>query len=197
MPHKISALMIVVIIALSYLCLEAEADIYSYMDKRGVWHFTNVKTDVRFSLFLRGGKGTKSYDFKEYIKEFDPIIQQSSRLFNIEVSLIKAIIKVESDFDHQAVSCDGAQGLMQLMPATADDMSVKDPFDPQENILGGTRYLSLLLKRFNNDKILALAAYNAGPERVSEFKGVPPFSETQSFVSKVMKYYRMYSDNSK
>jgi soluble lytic murein transglycosylase-like protein len=78
------------------------------------------------------------------------------------------------------------------MPKTMDQMEVKDPFNPEENIFGGTRYLSLLLERFNNDKKLALAAYNAGPERVEEYQGVPPFPETKSFISKVLNYYFKY-----
>jgi soluble lytic murein transglycosylase len=110
----------------------------------------------------------------------------------VEPSLIKAVIKAESDFDHRALSEKGAQGLMQLMPETAGDMKVEDPFNPEENIFGGSRYLSLMLERFGNDKRLALAAYNAGPERVEEFKGVPPFQETRSFVERVLYYYQQY-----
>ena len=81
---------------------------------------------------------------------------------------------------------------MQLMPQTADAMDVADPLNPEENIFGGTRYLSLLLERFKNDRILALAAYNAGPEAVDTYRGVPPFSETKSFIAKVLDYYRQY-----
>ena len=99
--------------------------------------------------------------------------------------------------DHRAVSRKGAQGLMQLMPDTADLMEVDDPFDPEENIFGGTRYLSLLLKRFRDDKTLALAAYNAGPEAVETHKGIPPFSETRTFVRRVLDYYRTYRTESR
>jgi soluble lytic murein transglycosylase-like protein len=86
----------------------------------------------------------------------------------------------------------GAQGLMQLMPQTADAMEVGDPFDPEENIFGGARYLSQLLKRFKNNKLLALAAYNAGPEAVETHKGVPPYSETRTFIKRVMAYYKSF-----
>ena len=110
----------------------------------------------------------------------------------MDSSLIKAVIKAESDFDYQAVSGKGAQGLMQLMPETATDMEVRDPFNPEENILGGTRYLSLLLNRFDNNKSLALAAYNAGPENVENYQGIPPYPETQTFVKRVLNYYRKY-----
>ena len=169
------------------------AEIYRYVDKEGVWHFTNIKTDRRYSIFIGGTRKTSA----EYIKEFNGIIKQASKRFGIDVHFIKAIIKAESGFDHKAISSKGAQGLMQLMPGTADDMAVEDPFDPEENIFGGTRYFSLLLKRFNNDKILALAAYNAGPAAVESHKGVPPFPETQAFVKRVIGYYETYNSKAK
>jgi len=165
-----------------------QADIYRYVDKNGVWHFTNVKTDSRYRLFVPSSRRS----LKKYLDDYQGIIQQASVQFGIESHFIRAVIKAESGFDHRAVSSKGAQGLMQLMPGTAGDMEVTDPFDPEENIYGGTRYLSLLLKRFKNNKILALAAYNAGPEAVESYKGVPPFAETQEFVRRVMQYYETY-----
>ena len=81
---------------------------------------------------------------------------------------------------------------MQLMPQTVNDMEVNDPFNPEENIFGGTRYLSLLLEKFNNNKELALAAYNAGPEKVIEYDGIPPFTETKNFIEKVLQFYKEY-----
>lgn len=167
------------------------ADIYRYRDENGVWHFTNIKTDKRYKLYLRSSKKKPT----EYIKEYGSIIKQASERFRIDPSLIKAVIKAESDFNHKAVSHKGAQGLMQLMPRTADDMDVKNPFNPEENIFGGTRYLSLLLDRFNNNTRLALAAYNAGPESVEDYRGIPPFSETRSFVKKVLHYYNRYKSS--
>jgi soluble lytic murein transglycosylase-like protein len=164
------------------------ADIYCYRDENGVMHFTNVNTESRYRLYMR----TSQKDPIEYIKEYDGIIDQASRRFGIDSALIKAVIKAESDFDHQAVSRKGAQGLMQLMPDTADEMRVQDPFDPAENIFGGARYLGLMLRRFNNDHQLALAAYNAGPENVETYKGVPPFPETKAFIKRVMEYYHEY-----
>jgi soluble lytic murein transglycosylase-like protein len=95
----------------------------------------------------------------------------------------------ESSFDPNAISKSGAQGLMQLMPPTANDMEVHNPFDPEENIFGGTKYLSLLLKRFNQDKKLAIAAYNIGPSVVANQNSVPRIPQTRRFVEKVMKYY--------
>ncbi|MFZ7110884.1 MAG: lytic transglycosylase domain-containing protein [Desulfatiglandales bacterium] len=107
------------------------------------------------------------------------------------------MIKAESDFDHRAVSKKGAQGLMQLMPQTATKMKVANPFNPEENIFGGTRYLSLLLERFNNDESLALAAYNAGPEKVKDYQGIPPYPETKSFVTKVLNFYERLKSGQK
>jgi soluble lytic murein transglycosylase-like protein len=172
------------------LCVTAPAaaDIYRYRDKEGVWHFTNIEKGGFYKLFIR----TPQKRASQYIKEYEHIIKQASRQFGVESSLIKAVIKAESDFDHRAVSFKGAKGLMQLMPETADSMEVANPFDPEENILGGTRYLSLLLQRFENDKSLALAAYNAGPDRVDSYNGIPPITETQVFVERVLEYYRRY-----
>lgn len=172
-----------------FFILPVSADIYRYVDKDGVWHFTNVRTDAQYKLYIKTTRKTPS----KFIKEYEGIILQASRRFDVDVSLVKAIIKAESYFDHKAVSHKGAQGLMQLMPQTSDAMAVENPFDPEENIFGGTRYLSLLLKRFKNDKRLAVAAYNAGPERVEACNGIPPIAETEQFVKKVMNYYRDYN----
>jgi soluble lytic murein transglycosylase-like protein len=165
------------------------ADIYRYVDKDGVYHFTNVRTNVHYTLYIKTPRKSPS----AYIKEYEGIIVQASRRFGVDASLVKAVIKAESDFDHRAVSSKGAEGLMQLMPQTSDAMAVENPFDPEENIFGGTRYLSLLLERFDNDKKLALAAYNAGPERVEANNGIPPIPETEGFVEKVLNYYQTYN----
>jgi soluble lytic murein transglycosylase-like protein len=165
------------------------ADIYRYVDKDGVYHFTNVRTNVHYTLYIKTPRRSPS----AYIKEYEGIIVQASRRFGVDASLVKAVIKAESDFDHRAVSSKGAEGLMQLMPQTSDAMAVENPFDPEENIFGGTRYLSLLLERFDNDKKLALAAYNAGPERVEANNGIPPIPETEGFVEKVLNYYQTYN----
>jgi len=164
------------------------ADIYRYQDGNGVWHYTNVNTDRRYKLYIRSYREEP----KEFIKAYNNIILQASKMFRVDPHLIKAVIKAESDFNHKAVSNKGAKGLMQLMPGTASDMAVENPLNPEENIFGGTRYLSQMLDRFNNDKTLALAAYNAGPEKVEYYKGVPPYPETKGFVQKVLNYYRQY-----
>jgi hypothetical protein len=177
-----------------FLCLftaaECVGDIYRYRDEQGVWHFTNIQTgDTRFRIYIREGQRTPS----QYIKKYDGIIGEASRRFGLEPSLVKAVIKAESDFDHEAVSDKGAQGLMQLMPATAADMEVKDAFDPEENIAGGARYLSQLMERFGNNTELAIAAYNAGPEAVQTHGGIPPYEETKTFVQRVLRYYQQFT----
>lgn len=177
------------------LCAPAQADIYRFRDERGVWHFSNIKSDPRYKIYIRTYDGSKPVG--QYIKDYDDIIHKASKRYGVDVSLIKAVIKAESDFNQHAVSSKGAQGLMQLMPGTADAMDVDDPFDAKDNIHGGTRYLSLMLERFKNDVRLALAAYNAGPERVAEYRGVPPYQETKTFIDRVMNYYGQFKSSSK
>ncbi len=168
----------------------AQADIYRYQDENGVWHFTNIRSDRRYRLYIKtdGVKG------QQYIIHYDTIIHRAAKEFDVDPHLIKAVIIAESSFDPNAVSTSGAQGLMQLMPSTADDMNVNDPFDPEENIFGGTKYLSILLKRFNQDKKRALAAYNVGPTVVSNHDSVPPIPQTERFVERVLKYYKEFKE---
>jgi len=180
-----------------FLCLStpARADIYRFRDERGVWHFSNIKSDPRYKIYIRTYDGSKPVT--QYIRDYDDIIHKASKQYGVDVSLIKAVIKAESDFNQHAVSSKGAQGLMQLMPGTADALDVEDPFDAKDNIHGGTRYLSMMLEKFNKDMRLALAAYNAGPERVAEYRGVPPYQETKTFVDRVLTYYQQFNSNSK
>jgi soluble lytic murein transglycosylase-like protein len=120
---------------------------------------------------------------------YDHIISIISKKYNIEPSLVHAVIKVESNWDTKAISRSGAIGLMQLMPATARAMGIENPYNPEENIEAGIRYLRHLLDRFNGDLILAIAAYNVGPRRVKKFQGIPPIRETQHYVKKVLSIY--------
>jgi soluble lytic murein transglycosylase-like protein len=115
-------------------------------------------------------------------------IQRAAERYDIPSDLIQSVVRCESNFKPEALSHAGAQGLMQLMPATAGDLGVTDPFDIQQNIDGGTRYLRQMLDRFEGDIETALAAYNAGPGTVSRYGGVPPYKETQAYVEKVMRY---------
>ena len=109
----------------------AVADIYRYKDTNGVWHFTNVKSDKRYKFYLKETLPSKGS--VQYIRDYEHIISQASKRFRVESSLIKAVIKAESDFDHRAISGKGALGLMQLMPETIDEMNVSDAFNPEEN----------------------------------------------------------------
>lgn len=187
LPRLISCAGLIAIFFLS----NAEADIFRFRDKEGVWHFSNSRSDARYRLYIR----TRGIGGKQYLKEYEDVIRKAAEQFGIEANLIKAVIKAESSFDPDAISESGAQGLMQLMPDTANDMKVDDPFDPEENIFGGTRYLSLLLQRFNQDKRLAIAAYNVGPTTVTKHNAVPPIPQTRRFVEKVMKFYREFNEN--
>jgi hypothetical protein len=126
-------------------------------------------------------------------QELEPWIKWASQQHKLPASLIKAVIRVESNFNPAATSPKGAQGLMQLMPETAEQLHVTHPYDIRENIWGGTRYLGMLLQRFNNNLVLALAAYNAGPQRVEQCQGIPPITETQGFVRNVCANFLHYS----
>ncbi len=126
-------------------------------------------------------------------ESFEPYIQEAARRYNVPANLVRAVIKVESNFRPQAVSSAGAKGLMQLMPGTAKDMAVSDLFDPRQNILGGTRYLRVLINRFEGDIRLVLAAYHAGPGIVAQRGGIP-FEATERYVRSVIKNYLVYKD---
>jgi hypothetical protein len=116
------------------------------------------------------------------------IFQKASDTYHVPVELLKAVAKAESNFDPTSESHAGAKGIMQLMPGTAKALGVTDPFDPEQNIMGGAKYLSQQLARYDGNAVLALAAYNAGPGNVAKYNGVPPFKETQNYISKVMAY---------
>ena len=116
---------------------------------------------------------------------YEDIIQEAAKLYDIDASLIRAVMQAESAFHPYVVSRAGAEGLMQLMPDLADEMGVTDSFDPRENIMGGARYLKQLLDMHNGNIALTLASYNAGPGNVRRYRGVPPFKETRSYVKKI------------
>ena len=126
------------------------------------------------------------------IQQYDSIIQDAAREYNVDPALVYAVIQKESDGVSTVVSSKGAKGLMQLMDGTADDLGVKNSMDPADNITGGVRYLSQMLQRFDGNKELALAAYNAGPGNVQKYGGIPPFKETQQYVKKVLESYGHY-----
>jgi soluble lytic murein transglycosylase len=171
-----------------FVCL-ASADIYRYVDENGVIHFSNVPNNMRYRFYLPEAKS----DIKAYFNRYDKIIDQAARNNGVDSSLVKAVIRAESDFNPEAVSNKGAEGLMQLMPETSEELEVTNPFDPDENIQAGVRYLKKQLENFQNDVPLALAAYNAGEAAVRRYGRIPPFEETQTFVRRVMRYWDEFS----
>jgi soluble lytic murein transglycosylase-like protein len=125
--------------------------------------------------------------------DFSSLINQAAQKYNVNPALVQAVVKAESNFNPNAVSSAGALGLMQLMPATANGLGVDNPLDPAQNIDGGVRYISQLLKHYDGDVRLAVAAYNAGPGAVDRYNGIPPYQETQTYVNRVLGYFN--SDN--
>jgi soluble lytic murein transglycosylase len=194
--------LLLAVLALSF-APSADAQIFMYKDEHGRTFFTDTPQHEGFARYKPKSEyalrtaSRPPQNASRLTRAYDPAIQRASRQHGVSAALVKAIIAAESGFDPGAVSRKGAQGLMQLMPGTADAMRVDDPFNPEENIFGGTRYLSLMLSRFKNDKRLALAAYNAGPEKVEDHRGVPPFAETKSFIDKVLQYYSQYRSGAK
>ena len=168
----------------------ASADIYKYVDAEGVIHLTNVptQTGVKYTLIMREKRILLDRKLGENISQYDELIMKASGKYNVEPALVKAIIKAESNFNHRAVSRKGAKGLMQLMPATASYLQVRDSFHPENNIEGGVKYVRYLLNFFNGNLPLALAAYNAGENAVLRYGGIPPYRETQTYVSRVLSY---------
>jgi len=121
------------------------------------------------------------------VTDLSQVVNEASGRYRLDPDLVNSVIKAESGFMVRAVSPKGAQGLMQLMPGTASQLGVPNAFDPQANVEGGTKYLRELLERYNFDLVKALAAYNAGPQRVAQFGGVPPYSETRAYVARIVK----------
>jgi soluble lytic murein transglycosylase-like protein len=192
---------------------QAQGEICKYTDERGVVHYTNASADRRCKpvaysdatsgqprlMITTSAPGVRSINRRElrfgnasHRSSFDLHIQHAARVHHVDPMLIKAVIKTESDFNRYAVSPKGAQGLMQLMPGTARDLNVNDPFDPWQNIYGGARYLRQMMDSFNGDLHLSLAAYNAGPTRVMRTGGIPRIPETISYVNKVLRHYQNY-----
>ncbi len=177
------------------------AELYTFQDEGGPAYYTNIPAQDRdkFQLPAILGRsrraqamapkaGPVSSRYPHYAK----VIKSACKRFAVEPALVRAVIQAESNFDPAAVSPKGAMGLMQLMPDTARDMGVSNPFDPVENIHGGVGYLKQLLNSLGGDVSLALAAYNAGPKRVASYNGIPPFRETMDYIERVLGYYQLF-----
>jgi soluble lytic murein transglycosylase-like protein len=190
---------LVVFFCLFFLTTPSSGGIYRYVDERGIIHFTNCPRDPKFKLYIRESKedvGDENHSSSvSYIKDsnqYDSLISELSKRYQVDFALIKAMIRAESGFNPFAVSRKGAKGLMQLMPETASRMNVSNIFNPRENVEGGVRYFKHLLSLFNNDLRLSLAAYNAGENVVAELRSIPPYRETVDYVKKVLSYYQSY-----
>jgi len=180
---------------LSFTSAPARAGIYIMVDANGVSHFTNTPTSGKYRIFIREKSDPPRSTPRTYTQnpaQYETLIKRYAKKYGVDTALIKAVIHAESDFNPYATSNKGAQGLMQLMPETARDLSVVDTFDPEDNIRGGVRYLKTLLKKFNGNLELSLAAYNAGPHCVNQFGKIPPYRETKRYIRKVLGYYKMY-----
>lgn len=183
---------------LSAVC---SADIYRYEDEDGIVHFTDAPTDKRFKIFMRDIK--KDRELRTKLKyansvnpaEYEQLIRNCSEKYGVSSSLVKAVIHAESGYNPNAVSSKGAGGLMQLMPGTAKSLKVADRFNPKDNVEGGVKYLRFLLDTFRGDVSLAVAAYNAGLNKVAKYGGIPPYAETRTYVNRVLTYMQSYQSS--
>lgn len=201
---------LVLVCLLGKPALGAAAEMYSYQDEDGVLHFSNAPTDTRFRKVNRGAAGlykpqaqararplpaTASAGPSGPVKldSYREHIRSAAAKYKLPEKLLLAVMAVESNYDHRALSEKGAIGLMQLMPGTAKDMYVEDAWDPAQNIEGGARYLRILANQYGGDPVQVLAAYNAGPEAVRRAGGaVPNIPETRAYVRKVVDLWKAY-----
>ncbi len=187
---------------LSLISLPSQADIYKYVDKHGRVILTDKPPHSGYKRLVKTWKGweeqkiPKNFNWVKYQKKFDPTIRSIAKIYKLPHALLHAVITAESSYNPDAISRAGAVGLMQLMPETAKRYGVSNRRNPKQNIYGGSRYLRDLIKLFNNDVILALAAYNAGEGTVKKYGNkIPPYKETRSYVNKVIKYYKKYKQS--
>lgn len=178
----------------------ASATMYGFLDAKGVCHYRDIpEKSGRIKVILKDRVSWTQLTTKQKENDsdnnttdrFDPIIQEAAIDSQIDPLLVRAVIKVESNFNPKAVSRKGARGLMQIMPDTARELRLDDPFSPKQNIAAGTKYLKQQLDSFGDIK-LGLAAYNAGPGRVTPQGMIAYIPETQAYVARVMEYYRQY-----
>ena len=195
--------LLVLILGILSTASSAHADVYIYTDKDGLIHITNIPENAPGSTPAKTKKTENTFNWKNDlgvlqrvhrvgVRKYDHLIQKAAEYYSLPPALIKAVIAVESSFESTAISPAGAQGLMQLIPPTAKEMSVVNAFDPEQNIYGGTRYLRVLANQFDGDLRLTVAAYNAGPGAVRRKGGIPNYAETKKYVKRVIKLYHHY-----
>ena len=187
------------LIVLLVAAMPASADDWIYVQRQdGVRTYTQVRPMGAHTKILVRGRPTATasclgltpVSMQQRASLYEPIIRKHAKAHGLSPQLVSAVMRVESCYDKRAVSRSGARGLMQLMPMTAAELGVRDSFDPEQNIAGGVRYLAKMLARFNNKLEWGLAAYNAGPEAVEAYKGIPPYPETVSYVERIRKLYK-------
>ena len=189
------------ILAMVWVAPAADAEIFMYRDRGGTLHFSNAPAAAQGQRYepvdwyrpTEGGKRRRIVYRATNKKEFDPVIHEMSRRYEVDPALVKAVIHAESNFSPYARSPKGAMGLMQLMPATARMHNVARITDPVQNIQGGVKHLRLLLDRYNGNVRKTLAAYNAGEEAVDRYGGIPPYQETIEYVQRVTSYRELYT----
>ena len=182
----------VVLTLLGFLSLPVQADITSYRDSSGKLVFVNSNDTEMSSAAARGGAEAVREVLSQRKSKLGNIqehLEKTAKEHNVDARLVEAMIEVESAWDPRAISSKGAQGLMQLMPATAKRFGVRNALDPSDNITGGIKYLRFLLDKFEDDVTLVLAGYNAGENAVVSYGGVPPYNETIDYVDRVKRIY--------
>ncbi len=189
------ALVVLLTLLVQPVALARDNRPYMYMDQNGTHWFTDRPMRKESLVYLgrygrptaeRSCRGINTRLLRQRAAPHLALIQTHSAAQRIDPALVKAVIAVESCFDPDAVSRVGAKGLMQLMPATASELGVRNVFNPEENIRAGVQYLHQMLERFGHNTRLALAAYNAGPSAVERYRGIPPYQETRNYVRKVL-----------
>ncbi len=204
MPMKTALVHALVLAVATAFAGAARADIYGHVDEDGEIHLANHPTSDGFEVWAQsprerarqpeaGGDAPAAVRVEPLAAmraRYHPMVQEAARTYELEPALLHAVISVESAYNPNAKSRKGASGLMQLMPDTARRYGVADIFDPVQNIRGGARYLRDLLRMFNNDMKLALAAYNAGENAVVRHGKIPPYQETVAYVPKVLAFYK-------
>lgn len=184
-------------VAVLLLPRSAFSEIYRYVDENGNEYYTNTPLQKDAELIVKDKKApapagadenARAYISEASVEEYKVIAEKTAKRYALDPDLVKAVIEIESGWNPRAVSSRGAIGLMQLMPETALEMGVGNPYDPRENIEGGVKYLKRLLRRFG-DIELALAAYNAGPSVVKRYGSVPPYAETLMYVQDILFQY--------